>query len=215
MQKTNGKRRGRPPKMSRQDILSAAIALLEDESGAKELSLRNLAQALDTAPTTIYNYYTNKEELLSNLAEVVLADFWLDIHSADPWESALEHWMVNARELFLGKPYLMVLIDQVSATRGFSSQLIGLVDLLASAGLNDEEATLQAHSLLWTVIGFVYLEIVAREPERHKRFRQALQTSPKSRMGRYLSPDTFEHSWRATIKRNMAGIVSLVEAGTQ
>jgi AcrR family transcriptional regulator len=57
-------RRDRPakPALSREAIVDAALAIVGDE-GIDALSMRRLAQALDTGPASLYVYVANRDEL--------------------------------------------------------------------------------------------------------------------------------------------------------
>jgi AcrR family transcriptional regulator len=57
-------RRDRPakPALSRESIVAAALAIAREE-GIDALSMRRLAQALDTGPASLYVYVANRDEL--------------------------------------------------------------------------------------------------------------------------------------------------------
>jgi len=50
----------------REDILSSALQII-DEQGMDGLSIRALAGSLEIAPSTIYNYFENKEQIIGAL----------------------------------------------------------------------------------------------------------------------------------------------------
>ncbi|WP_280347427.1 TetR/AcrR family transcriptional regulator [Pseudomonas sp. BN414] len=56
------KRVGRPAKLTAEQIVDAAIAIIDDE-GAEQLSLRAVAQRLSVTPMALYKHVGNREEL--------------------------------------------------------------------------------------------------------------------------------------------------------
>jgi AcrR family transcriptional regulator len=68
-------RRTRPAKeaLSQQTIIDAALVLL-DSDGMEALSMRRVAQALDTGPASLYVYVANRDELLALVLDRVLGE---------------------------------------------------------------------------------------------------------------------------------------------
>ena len=67
-------RRDRPakPALSREAIVDAALAIVREE-GIDALTMRRLAQALDTGPASLYVYVANRDELWDLLFDAALA----------------------------------------------------------------------------------------------------------------------------------------------
>ena len=67
-------RRDRPakPALSREAIVDAALAIVREE-GIDALSMRRLAQALDTGPASLYVYVANRDALWELLFDAALA----------------------------------------------------------------------------------------------------------------------------------------------
>lgn len=66
-----GRRRGRPP-IPKERILTAALEIVEDE-GAESLSLRVLAQRLDSSTATLYRHFANRAELIDQVVDHVFS----------------------------------------------------------------------------------------------------------------------------------------------
>jgi AcrR family transcriptional regulator len=68
-------RRNRPAKaaLSQESIVDAALALL-DADGMEAVSMRRVAQALDTGPASLYVYVENRDELLALVLNRVLSE---------------------------------------------------------------------------------------------------------------------------------------------
>ncbi|MGH3969725.1 MAG: TetR/AcrR family transcriptional regulator [Mycobacterium sp.] len=70
-------------------IMSAAVDLL-DEQGADALSMRSLAQRLQSGTATLYRHFANRSELVSAVIDQILGEVDLDPETlaALPWQQA-------------------------------------------------------------------------------------------------------------------------------
>src|SRR4029453_2320794 len=86
-------RRDRPAKaaLSRDAIVDAALAIVRKE-GIDALSMRRVAQALDTGPASLYVYVANRDELWELLFDAALATG--ETEPTDP-----ERWREQAHEV--------------------------------------------------------------------------------------------------------------------
>jgi AcrR family transcriptional regulator len=68
-------------------ILTAALELL-DEQGAEALSMRSLAQRLESGTATLYRHFSDRSELVSMVIDHILGEVDLDAGAvaALPWE---------------------------------------------------------------------------------------------------------------------------------
>ncbi len=80
--------RGRPA-LPMDRILGAAVELL-DEQGADALSMRSLAQRLESGTATLYRHFANRSELVSLVIDQILGEVDLDaeLGAAVPWQQA-------------------------------------------------------------------------------------------------------------------------------
>jgi AcrR family transcriptional regulator len=83
-------RRDRPakPALSREAIVDAALAIIGKE-GLDALSMRSLAQALDTGPASLYVYVANRDELWDLVFDAAIAT--IETEPTDParWREQL------------------------------------------------------------------------------------------------------------------------------
>ena len=82
--------------LSKERIVHAAVALA-DAGGFESLSMRTLAQELDTAPMSLYRHFANKEELLDGMIDVVFREMYSPIIGG-AWKTELRERGVSARE---------------------------------------------------------------------------------------------------------------------
>jgi AcrR family transcriptional regulator len=80
--------RGRPA-LPPDRILAAAVDLL-DEQGAEALSMRSLAQRLESGTATLYRHFSNRSELVSMVIDHILGEVDFDAHAVAelPWQQA-------------------------------------------------------------------------------------------------------------------------------
>jgi AcrR family transcriptional regulator len=69
--------RGRPP-LPREDIVAAALAIL-DEEGPGALSLRALAQRLESGTATLYRHFDSRADLLAEVVDRVLGNIQVEV----------------------------------------------------------------------------------------------------------------------------------------
>jgi len=80
--------RGRPA-LPLDRILAAGVGVL-DEQGAEALSMRSLAQRLQSGTATLYRHFSNRSELVSTVIDHILGEVDLDAHAIAelPWQQA-------------------------------------------------------------------------------------------------------------------------------
>jgi AcrR family transcriptional regulator len=193
---------GRPARTSRAQILDAARKLLQ-EQGSTALSIRNVAAAVDTAPSTIYNYFGSKQGLLTTLANEMLRDVRPQlVADKDPVET-LRQWMFQYRKLLLKTPELIMLANSSGPVPSIFDIGADLVALLELAGLPPKQAALQGRSLYWTVHGFVWQEIgeatmghdvVEMAPPQHRALVKRIHSH------------SYDQLYKCTVERNLAGL---------
>ena len=64
---------GRRPGLTREQVLTAALKIIDDE-GVEALSMRRLGQALDRNPMAIYRHAADKDALLDGVVERVVSE---------------------------------------------------------------------------------------------------------------------------------------------
>ncbi|WP_280450088.1 TetR/AcrR family transcriptional regulator [Nocardia brasiliensis] len=77
-----------PPALDLDQIVAAAVALLDEES-VSGLTMRKLAARLDAAPMTLYGYVATKDDLLELAVDAVFAEALAADPVADDWRAAL------------------------------------------------------------------------------------------------------------------------------
>ncbi|MCZ7461250.1 TetR/AcrR family transcriptional regulator [Streptomyces sp. WMMC940] len=98
--------RPRKPLLSRERIVGTASALVDAE-GLDAVSTRRLAAELGVSGPSLYNHFSNKDEILDAVADAVSARVDLSMFDeSDPrdWRTALHDWAVSYRAALTEHP---------------------------------------------------------------------------------------------------------------
>ena len=95
--------------LSRERVLHGAVELA-DEIGIESFTMRRLAEALETAPMTIYHHVPSKEEIIDGMVEVVFSEIEKPPADED-WKTAIRKRCVSAREVLSRHPWAAPLME--------------------------------------------------------------------------------------------------------
>jgi AcrR family transcriptional regulator len=154
-------RRGPRRALTEDQILDAAMDLL-DEGGPSAASVRGIAAKVGVAPNAVYTYFPDKAALLKGVVERLLGevDHTVFTDRDEPWPQRVESLALELR-------------TRLSAHPGAVSLMIGgpmdgphalalnerLLEVLADAGLNPDDAARAAYLLIIYVFGSMALEV--------------------------------------------------------
>ncbi|HZT15590.1 MAG TPA: TetR/AcrR family transcriptional regulator [Gaiellaceae bacterium] len=94
-----GRRRGRPP-ITREAIVETALRLL-DRDGLDQLSMRRVADALDTGPASLYWHVGSKDGLLDLIFDRVIGEQEVPDPDPERWQEQVKEIAANARATIL------------------------------------------------------------------------------------------------------------------
>jgi len=95
--------------LTRETVLRGAVDLA-DRIGVEPLTIRKLADHLDTKPMTLYHHVENKEAILDGMVDLVFAE--IDLPPEDlPWRQAMRRRCVSARLMLRGHPWAVPLME--------------------------------------------------------------------------------------------------------
>lgn len=104
--------RPRKPLLSRERIVTAALALADAE-GLPAVSTRRLAAELGVSGPSLYNHFATKDALLDAVADSVVADVELSMFDdGTPWPEALRSWATSYRAALAAHPNLVPVLAQ-------------------------------------------------------------------------------------------------------
>jgi AcrR family transcriptional regulator len=95
--------------MTRERVLIGALELA-DQIGVADLTIRRLAETLDTKPMTIYHHVPSKDEILDGIVDLVFAEIDLPDPGLD-WKPAVRGRCVSARQVLARHPWAVPLME--------------------------------------------------------------------------------------------------------
>ncbi|MDN5913744.1 MAG: TetR/AcrR family transcriptional regulator [Pseudonocardia sp.] len=87
---------GRKPSITRDGAARAALSIV-DEGGTATLSLERIATALNVRAPSLYNHFTDKAEILAEVARIIVLD---TPRVPDPAPGHWREWLVEESTLF-------------------------------------------------------------------------------------------------------------------
>lgn len=155
--------RGRPPTLSRERVLSAAIALSAADP-MRMISVSLVARHLGVSATAIYKYFGNRDGLLQAMSARLMEDFHLAPAADADAFARIEGWFRAMRALFRRNPQLINLLswEQGNISRAWGSHTIPILDALAELGLAGDDLAKTALWIFLTGMSTIQFEIHGR-----------------------------------------------------
>lgn len=148
---------------SRDDVARAALAIL-DEFGLPDLTMRRLAASLDVQASALYWHFPNKQTLIAELADRIVARAALTPVEADPadpsdWRRGVQVSADRLRDSLLAyRDGAEVVTSTLALGLGTRSAAQGFADALGTAGFDPRTTTRASNALLHYVLGHVQQE---------------------------------------------------------
>lgn len=154
-------RQGRPPRINRQDVVDAAVALA-DEGGLAAVTIRAVAARLDVAPMTLYGHVANADELVDLVVGATIA---VAVAAAEhprrhrDGRRALLAFAHGLRDMLLQHPAVLDAYRRrpVQDPTGLAVAA-GVLSALVADGLDEDTAVGVYAAVYAFVVGFVSLE---------------------------------------------------------
>ncbi|SJM53153.1 TetR/AcrR family transcriptional regulator [Gulosibacter sp. 10] len=151
----------RQPRRSREDIVTAAVALL-DREGLPNLTMRAIGRELDVQPSALYWHYPNKQELLAAVADRIIEPVGEGGAPAAP-RALAERFRDSMLSVTDGAE---VVISTIALGLGADRAYEGFRAALIGQGREEAEAALLATALVHYCLGHVSHEQQRRQAER-------------------------------------------------
>ncbi|KEF21897.1 TetR family transcriptional regulator [Streptomyces rimosus] len=104
--------RPRKPLLSRERIVTTALALIDAE-GLTALSTRRLAAELGVSGPSLYNHFTTKDEILDAVADTVISEVDVSALGAGAdWRTGLLAWARSYRAALAAHPNIVPFLAQ-------------------------------------------------------------------------------------------------------
>lgn len=171
--------------LSREMIVQAALEAVANRP-YQELTIRSLAADMGVAPMSLYNHVRDKNDLLDEVVDRLLARTWEPRVPRDDWRAWISRAADKLRRFLIAQPAaLHIYLDHPVATPTALKRMDAMTAVLRSA-LDDETAAAKAYAAIHTyTIGFAALEASRSasrplEEERPQVARLATFTSPEN-----------------------------------
>jgi len=212
-------RRGRPPRLSRDALLDAALVLLE-RAPRESLTVARVAAEVDAVPAALYRHFASLDELLDGvLARALAGVSAAPVRARAAWPGQIRDWMTSLRRELLRYPQVLGLLGRRGRTSpAWLEAVVTPLAILERAGLR---GALLARTHLWlteTTVALVVQEAALSLPEQVRGARAALrEMTPERRaalaplvgqIGTLDADDTFAFA----VERTIAAIAVLVDA---
>lgn len=146
-------------RLTRARIVETGLAVLA-EHGADGLSMRALADALGTAPMSLYRHVRSKDDLLQAIVAGVLARHEFDVPRRGPWTKRAEAWMHALRRQLVRSPAVVsILMRDGHYAPALLRATNTLLRILTDAGFAGPDAVRASREVMWSTLGFVSSEI--------------------------------------------------------
>jgi TetR/AcrR family transcriptional regulator, tetracycline repressor protein len=184
--------------ITRGDIVAAAIRTVES-GGYQEMSIRSLAAGLGVSPMSLYRHIRDKDDLLDEVVDHLLARAWRPIVGTEPWEP----WVIEAadrlRALLVSQPAaLHVYLSHPVVSPAAAERMTVMLKVLRGSGASGRAAERAYGALHTYTIGFAALEA--------SRARSAGHVQPTGRLARQLAGFTSHDQFMSGLRYLLDGI---------
>jgi AcrR family transcriptional regulator len=154
---TSPRRRGPAPRFSREQLVDAALGVVEAQ-GFAALSLRSVARELGAGPMTLYTYVDSSEELAALVIDRLVADAIKGTRWPRTWKGVLKLLARRLDALVSAHPAMVEAYGRGMVRSGVASEFVrDVVERLEAGGLTPtraREAYVAVHAV---VLGFALI----------------------------------------------------------
>jgi len=140
--------------LTQQAIVDAAIEILDME-GLDGLSMRRIAERLDTGPASLYWHVGSKDGLLDLIMDRVIGEQEIPEPAPERWEEQLKDAMRTARATILShRDIVRISIGRIPMGPNALRYMERLIAILRAGGVPDQLATVGSTLMFSVVNGF-------------------------------------------------------------
>src|SRR6516164_10517530 len=200
-------RRARWGTISREDIIRAAVTTVR-AGRYEEMTIRSLAAELGVSPMSLYRHIRDKDDLLDEVVDRLLARAWRPSAPEDDWQAWVVEAAAKLRAFLVSQPAaLHVYLRHPVVSPAAIKRMNAMMDILRRTGA-DEETARRAYGALHTyTIGFAALEA--------SRARSAPATEEVSSLAQQLAAYTTTDQFMNGLRYLLEGIGRHVTTDTQ
>lgn len=151
---------GRAPwgTICREDIVRAAMKIVT-AGGYEHMSIRTLAASLGVAPMSLYRHIRDKDDLLDEVVDRLLARTWRPAAAEDDWHAWITEAASRLRDFLASQPAaLHVYLRHPVVSPAAIDRMNAMMSVLRRTGIDEQTARSGYGTLHTYTIGFAALE---------------------------------------------------------
>jgi AcrR family transcriptional regulator len=139
--------------LSKERIVQAAVALA-DRDGVDGVSMRKMAQVLGVVPMALYKHVAGKDELLSGMIDLAVAE--IDPPATDlGWKAAIRERILSARRVLLRHPWASrVMESRTEPTPTVLAYMDSMIGMFRAGGFSMDLTHHAVHAMGSRLMGF-------------------------------------------------------------
>jgi TetR/AcrR family transcriptional regulator, tetracycline repressor protein len=141
-------RRGRPPRLSREEIATVVAEMLRGDPVAP-LTMARAAEAIGASPMSLYRHFADRDDLVVEVIRHVMSEAHVGAPADAPWPERVRAWMVAVYGQVAAHPQLFQ-GSAFGASPAWLPDTAYLASVLDSAGFPDERQRAEAVYLIAT-----------------------------------------------------------------
>ena len=146
-------------RLTRRRVVEAGFTLLA-EHGREGVSMRALADALGTAPMSLYRHVHGKDDLMRAIVALVLERMDFGPPAGGAWAERVAAWMHTLRDQLRRSPAAVsILIEHGHYAPALLRATNTLLRILREAGFDRPGAVRASREIMWSTLGFVSAEL--------------------------------------------------------
>lgn len=217
-------RRAAKPALSQELVVKTALDVLAKE-GFEAVTMRRIAQELETGPASLYAHVSNKDELAELMLDAVLADVPLPEPDPARWDEQVKDLVHAQIRVMVAHPGIARVAWDIAVPVTPSSLRLGeaMLALLRAGGLGLKQATfagdalgLYAKAYAYEASGWTWGEIDAADvTERGRQMVDYLRSLPAEtfpnmlRIGEFFSAETAAERLDFALDTFLAGLTAM------
>ncbi len=154
-------RRGRPPRVTPEQIVDAAVALVLAEPD-ESLTMARVAQAVGLTPMALYRHFKDRDELMDAVVGRILMERNAAIPREGPWQDQLRAWVLGGLEYLVPCAQVVQVVFSGGSSRWLHDAAT-LARILDQAGFDDDDLADMQVWIALSVGGYVMAEASRRK----------------------------------------------------
>jgi TetR/AcrR family transcriptional regulator, tetracycline repressor protein len=198
--RASSRRRPRAPwgTISREQVVDAAESVVR-RGDFEGMTIRSLAAELDVSPMSLYRHVRDKDDLLTEVVDRLLAGRWEPRAPRTDWRAWTAEAAERLRSFLVGQPVaLHVYLQHPVVSPTSIARMVAMLDVLRSAGFDDQAAQSAYGAVHTYTIGFAALEA--------SRARWATSAEPTDRLSKRLASFTTARQFKKGLGYLLDGI---------